>query len=391
MRASTSARSAGSSQTGPTGRPVSAASGLVAELKTTLSHWGPRASTMAWHGRPRTRQQVRERHDLAHRRRLRLEGTEPGVTGGVEADDARLGHRARGEDRAADDARHQLGDDLLVAQPVLHAGHRRVGEDVGAGRHGRAGVLGLGGDDAEVAGRHVGGVGRGVDGRGEARARPVTRRPCASMASTWAAYGSTAQTSTSSRRARWAAYRLPIAPQPTTQTRTVMRARPGRSAASSAHRNGAGPPTPRPATTRPSTRTGRPPDSAETRYGQQVVGRGKPLGQVAAGCVEQGGRRRDGLGDVRAAGRGVVHRVVLHRLAAPVDDADRDGAGPRPRPGRSRVARARGPSRARPAAWRSGRAPCRRPSGGSSRQAPNAAVQRARSSPCWPTYSCSSA
>ena len=52
MRASTSARRAGSSQTGPTGRPVRAASGLVAELKMTLSHCGPRASTMAWHGSP---------------------------------------------------------------------------------------------------------------------------------------------------------------------------------------------------------------------------------------------------------------------------------------------------------------------------------------------------
>ncbi len=53
--------------------------------------------------------------------------------------------------------------------------------------------------------------------------RPVTRSPCSLIAATWSARGSIAHTSTSPRRARCAAYSDPIAPQPTTQTRVVMR------------------------------------------------------------------------------------------------------------------------------------------------------------------------
>ena len=49
---STWASRAGSVHTCPTVSPVRAESGLVAELKTTLVHCGPRASASAWVTRP---------------------------------------------------------------------------------------------------------------------------------------------------------------------------------------------------------------------------------------------------------------------------------------------------------------------------------------------------
>ena len=53
--------------------------------------------------------------------------------GRVVPHDAGPDHGAGRQDRPADHPRHQLGEDLLVAQPVLHAGDRGVGEHLGAG------------------------------------------------------------------------------------------------------------------------------------------------------------------------------------------------------------------------------------------------------------------
>ena len=148
----------------------------MAELKTTFVHCGPRASASAWVVRPPSVSSRARRSISLHRRRAGLERAEPGVAGGVVADHAGRDDRAGGDDGAADDARHQLGDDLLVAEAVLQADDGRVGEGLPRAGDGRPGVQRLGRDEAEVAVGEVAPVGSGVHGGGEV-GQPGDRSP----------------------------------------------------------------------------------------------------------------------------------------------------------------------------------------------------------------------
>ena len=69
-------------------------------------------------------QQLGEPPDLLGGRRARLERPDLGVAGCVVAHHAGRRHRAGRDDAPADDARHELGDHVLVAQPVLDAARR---------------------------------------------------------------------------------------------------------------------------------------------------------------------------------------------------------------------------------------------------------------------------
>ena len=170
IRASTCERSPGSVQTGPTGSPVSADRGLVAELKTTFVHCGPAGVAERVRAQTALGQQPGEPLGLAHRRRAGLERAEPRVPGRVVPDHAGRDDGACGDDAAADDPRHQLGDDLLVAEPVLQADDGRVGEGGARAGHRRPGVQRLGRDQAEVAVREVARVRfRACTRRGEVR------------------------------------------------------------------------------------------------------------------------------------------------------------------------------------------------------------------------------
>src|SRR5690349_13609425 len=152
--ASTWPRRARSVQRGPIGSPVSAASGLVAELKMTFVHCGPRASASACVRSPPA---------------PRLERPEPGVPGRVVPHYAGRHDRPGRDDAAADDPRHQFGDHLLVAEPVLHADHGGAGQGRPRPRHRGPRVQRLGGDQAEVARGQVTPVGAGADLGGEVR------------------------------------------------------------------------------------------------------------------------------------------------------------------------------------------------------------------------------
>src|ERR1700704_3897641 len=67
-----------------------------------------------------TRDNTREFFYLGHRCVRRFEGTNPGVALDVEADMAGSDWMSGGERRATNDILHMLGDDLLVADAVLH-------------------------------------------------------------------------------------------------------------------------------------------------------------------------------------------------------------------------------------------------------------------------------
>src|SRR5207253_2841286 len=72
-------------------------------------------------------------------------------------------------DAPADDPRHQFGDDLLVAEPVLDADDGRAGQGGPRAADRRPRMQRLGGDQAEVARGQVTPVGAGADLGGEVR------------------------------------------------------------------------------------------------------------------------------------------------------------------------------------------------------------------------------
>ena len=141
--------------------------------------------------------------------------------------------------------------------------------------------------------------------RAVSSARPVMRRPCALIASTCSVDASSAHTSTSGAAARRAAKRPPIAPQPTTQTRRVMR--PAPIARSQQPLAGSTPEMPSPPTHCPSSQIGRAPASREQRERQrggdaiEVTGELHP--DVFAGELERGRCRRRRGGEERGGRR----------------------------------------------------------------------------------------
>src|SRR5206468_4217477 len=100
---------------------VSAPTGFVAALKTTLRHCGPRASGTAVAGRP-ARVQASEGVDHVGGRRARLERPEGRVALHLPADVTGLDEPAGRERRAADHALDVARDRLLVADAVLDGG-----------------------------------------------------------------------------------------------------------------------------------------------------------------------------------------------------------------------------------------------------------------------------
>ncbi len=95
-----------------------------------------------------------------------------------------------------------------------------------------------------------------------------------------------------------------------------------------AHSSGSAPPTPRPPTTRPSTARGTPPGAA-----RKAAGASEPSASAASpnhdlrdplGTPEPGCGRRRGERDIRTRGDGVVHPVLLDRVATAVDDGNGD-------------------------------------------------------------------
>jgi len=107
--------------------------------------------------------------DLTHRRRLGLERPEPRVPRCVVPHGAGRHDRAGRDDAPADDARHELGDDLFVPEPVLYADDGGVRQGRTRALHGRARVERLGGNDAEVGRGQFIAVGSCVDLGGEVR------------------------------------------------------------------------------------------------------------------------------------------------------------------------------------------------------------------------------
>ena len=212
----------GSVHTGPTESPVRATSGLVAELKTTFVHCGPRASPSAWVRRPPSVSRPGQPFDIAPSGPgCGSNGPNHESPGRVVADHAGRDDRAGGDDAAADDPGHQLGDHLLVAEPVLHADHGGARRARRARRsRPRAVCSALVATMAEVAGRELGRVGAACTGRVKS-ASPVTRSPSRLDRRPRARpRGRPPRPRPPGTRARCAAYRLPIAPQPTTATRT---------------------------------------------------------------------------------------------------------------------------------------------------------------------------
>ena len=322
-------------------------------------------------------QQGRELRHLVARGGLRLERPEPGVPRCVEPHHAGRGHRARGQDRAADHPRHQLGEDLLVAEPVLHAGDGRVGEHVGTRRHGGPRVLGLGRDDAQRARRHVGRRRPRVDRRDEGDAAghpqpvlvdrgdvvgPGVDRPHLDVVEASQVRGvqrpdRAAADDADPGHAQCLGGEL--------RAGLGAHSRPRRAATAVGQRHAAG--------------------QGDHRDRQHVLGGGDEVRRVAAGPAEEGSRRGDALGDVRR-GRGcVVRRRHVNHLAAAVHhhDGDRLPGCEHPVGERDRTVEPRltagGRDRPEEAArsW--------------SCQAPYRASQRGLSSPCWPTYGVSRA
>ena len=172
-------------------------------------------------------------------------------------------------------------------------------------------------------------------------ASPVTRRPRDPIASTCSAQGSTAHTSTPGTRARCAAYRLPIAPQPMTATRTAGLCSPGPVSAGDGHvrvqrdpgdvraDGGIAAADAEPGHHLPAVADRQPAGYAEhRRHHQRRQRRGpvrlaEPGAEIAAAAVEQRRRARHRLRDGHPAGRGAVHQVLLHRVAAPVHHGHR--------------------------------------------------------------------
>src|SRR6185437_13219737 len=94
---------------------------------------------------------------------------EPGVPVRVVPHHAGRHDRPGRDDAPADDPRHQFGDHLLVAEPVLHADHGGAGQGRPRARDRGQRVQRLGGDQAEVARGQVTPVGAGADLGGEVR------------------------------------------------------------------------------------------------------------------------------------------------------------------------------------------------------------------------------
>ncbi len=157
------------------------------------------------------------------------------------------------------------------------------------------------------------------------------------MAATCSAQGSTAHTSTPGTRARCAAYRLPIAPQPSTATRTggvgsLMRPTTWRRELGADVR-ARRPPTPRPPTTRPSTTSGSPPGAGRNGAGCRAARSGGRLAVAGGDARRSAQPNRAAVAAVASAtstppATAVVHAVLLHRVAAAVDDGDRDAQAP---------------------------------------------------------------
>ena len=135
----------------------------------TFVHCGPAGVRERVRAQPARAEQPGQPLDLAHRRGPRLERPEPGVPGRVVPHHAGRHDRPGRDDAPADDPRHQLGDDLLVAEPVLHADHGRAGQGRPRARDRGPRVQRLGGDQAEVARGQVTPVGAGADLGGEVR------------------------------------------------------------------------------------------------------------------------------------------------------------------------------------------------------------------------------
>ena len=168
------------------------------------------------------------------------------------------------------------------------------------------------------------------------------------------AHGSTAHTSTPGTRARCAAYRLPIAPQPSTATRTgwssVTTGRP-RPRASAQTRGSAA--ADAEAADHPAVDDERhsPGGRQERRRVQGAPGqrRRRRTPRATSPLAHAEPRRRRGRGQrhVDPGGDPVVHPVLLDRVAAAVDDGDRHpqpaGRAPQPAP-RSHSARAQASS-----------------------------------------------
>jgi len=124
---------------------------------------------------------VGETPNLRERGRLRLVRTERRVALDVPLHEPRLEDLSRRERRAADHALDVCGEDLLVAEPVLHRRDAAVCEGMRGRADRRFGVHRLRRDDAEVAGRQLARVGRGLQpphdltGAGEAQPTRVDR------------------------------------------------------------------------------------------------------------------------------------------------------------------------------------------------------------------------
>src|SRR5204862_4655055 len=98
----------------------------------------------------------------------RLEGTDPSIALNVVADVTRLDDVAGGKSGAANHVFHPLGDQLLVADAVLHrADGAAFFEQMGSLRDGDFGVRSLGGDNAVIAARQFFGIAGGAQARGE--------------------------------------------------------------------------------------------------------------------------------------------------------------------------------------------------------------------------------
>ena len=169
---------------GPTGSPVSAASGLVAALKMTFVHCGPRASSSACVRSPPSVSSPASRSDLAHRARASARTartsespgasyrTTPGATTAPAV--TMLPRMTRGTSSAMTSS---------FPSPFCTLTTAGVGQRRPRARDRLPGVQRLGRHHAEVAGGQVAPVGPGPDRGGEVRCRvapgpcPVTRSP----------------------------------------------------------------------------------------------------------------------------------------------------------------------------------------------------------------------